>query len=286
LPDVQRLAAPGTGSRRALANRHAASRAAGPGTLAAFVVDRGDLDMQNQRDSRPTLGQREAALAPPATTRPPGRLEREAAGWSLMGGAVLFWLSWYLMPQPGTTDAAYILAAVAGQRGSVLASAILQTLFAVTLVPAALAAVRLRPLRGARLFYAGAALLLVGAVGNGADAVYHQIAYEMTAPGAQASAMVPIMTRMQTADVKLLVPLMLAFFAGAVCLAVGLVRARWATSSLWRLYLLAGLVAVAGRIAVAAGGLSARPVSLAVLALVSVAMASTGWALRKSPLLA
>jgi len=242
--------------------------------------------MQNQRDSRPVLGQGDATPALSATTLLLGRPEREAAGWSLIGGAVLFWLSWYLMPQPGTTDAAYILAAVAGQRGSVLASAILQTLFAVALVPAALVAVRLRPARGARLLYVGAALLLVGAVGNGADAVYHQLAYEMTAPGAQESAMVPIMTRMQTADIRLLIPLMLAFFAGAVCLAVGLVRARWATSRLWQLYVLAGLVAVGGRAAVAAGGLAARPVSLAVLALVSVAMASTGFALRRTPPLA
>lgn len=242
--------------------------------------------MQNQLDSGPALGAGDPTPSRPTTMRPPGRSEREVAGWSLMGGALLFWSCWYLMPQPGTTDAAYILAAVARQRGSVLASAILQTLCAVALVPAALLAVRLRPRRGGNLLYVGAALLLVGAVGHGADPVYHQMAYEMTAPGVEASAMVPVMTRMQTEDVRLLIPLMLAFFAGAVCLAVGLVRARWARARLWQLYLLAALVGVAGRIAVAAGAVTARPVSLAVLALVSVGLASTGWVLRKAPRLA
>lgn len=239
--------------------------------------------MPNERDARPTPAKGDPRATLPTAAPPPSRAEREVAAFGLIGGALLFWLSWYLMPQPGTTEAAYILAAVARQRGSVLASAILQTLLAVALVPAALLAVRLKPARGARLLYIGAALLLVGAVGHGADAVYHQIAYEMTAPGSQRSAMLPVMTRMQTEDVRLLIPLMLAFFAGAVCLAVGLVRARWAASWLWQLYVLAGLVAGGGRLAVAAGTLDARPVSLAVLGIVSVAMGATGWTLRKTP---
>ncbi|HEY8925825.1 MAG TPA: hypothetical protein VIU64_15665 [Polyangia bacterium] len=239
--------------------------------------------MSSHRAARPAPEKGVSTEAFPTAAPPPGRAEREVAAFGLIGGALLFWLSWSLMPQPGTTDAAFILAAVAGQRGSVLASAILQTLCAVTLVPAALLAVRLRPARGARLLYVGAALLLVGAVGHGADAVYHQMAYEMTAPGTQRSAMLPVMTRMQTEDVRLLIPLMLAFFAGAVCLAMGLVRARWAKSWLWQLYVLAALVAVGGRLAVSAGVLSARPVSLSVLGVVSVALAATGWTLRKTP---
>ena len=57
------------------------------------------------------------------------RPNREAllAGWSMVVGGAPFWLSWYLMPQPGTTDAAFILAAVARQRSAVFRSAVLQT---------------------------------------------------------------------------------------------------------------------------------------------------------------
>jgi hypothetical protein len=214
-----------------------------------------------------------------AAGRDPGR-EGQIAGWGLIVAAGLFWLSWYLMPQPGTTDAAFILAAVARQRGQVLGSAIVQTLSAVATVPAALLAVRLPSRRGSRLLYLGAALLLVGAIGNGADAVYHQMAYEMTAPGVDIAAVAPVMTRMQTEDIRLLAPLMLAFFAGAVCLAVGLARAQLAPARLWQVYLLAPLLGIAGRIAVTALGLGARPVALAVLAVVSAGLAWTGWRLR------
>jgi hypothetical protein len=212
-------------------------------------------------------------------------LEARVAAASLIAAAALFWLSWYLMPQPGTTDASYILAAVARQRASVLASAIVQTLSAVATVPAMLFVARLRrgP-RGSTPLYLGAALLLVGAIGNGADAVYHQIAYEMTAPGVDASAVAPVLARMQTVDIRLLAPLMLAFFAGAVLLAVGQARARLAPPWIWRLYVLAALVAVAGRIAAKAGVVDARPVALAVLAIASAALAWSGWALRGAQL--
>src|SRR5262245_50131828 len=59
-------------------------------------------------------------------------------GWSLIAAAILFWPAWFLMPEPGTVDAAFILNAIAAQRGSVMLSAILQTLCAVAVVPAVL----------------------------------------------------------------------------------------------------------------------------------------------------
>jgi hypothetical protein len=207
------------------------------------------------------------------------KFERAFAGWSLIVSAFLFWLSWYLMPLPGTTDAAFILAQVARQRGSVIASAIIQTFSAVAAVPAALMAARLATptQRGSTLLHLGAALFLLGAIGNGADAVYHQMAFEMTAPGVDVTAVAPVMTRMQTEDIRLLAPLMLAFFAGAVCLAVGLARAQLAPARLWQLYLLVPLVGITAR---AAASLGPRPVSLIVLGLISGALAWTGWILR------
>jgi hypothetical protein len=71
---------------------------------------------------------------------------------------------------PGV-DASYIPAAIAEQRGRVLLSAMLQTLCAIAIVPAALSAVGVR----SRLAHAGAALRLVGALGNSADAVFNQV---------------------------------------------------------------------------------------------------------------
>jgi hypothetical protein len=213
------------------------------------------------------------------------RFERGFAGASLIGAALLFWLSWYLMPLPGTTDAAFILEQVRQQRGSVIASAILQTLSAVMTVPAALLAVRLPTpeRRGSTLLHVGAALFLVGAIGNGADAVYHQMAFEMTAPGVDVAAVAPVMTRMQTQDIRLLAPMMLAFFAGAVCLAVGLARASLASARLWQLYAITPLVGILARAATVAAGTGPRPVSLVVLGFFSVALAWTGWVLRAVP---
>src|SRR5262245_15893621 len=92
---------------------------------------------------------------------------------SLIAAAILFWFAWYLMPEPGTVDAAFILRAIAAQRGAVLLSAVLQTLCAVAVVPAVLS---LGPSRSG-LVRAGVALTLIGALGNAADAVYHQMAY-------------------------------------------------------------------------------------------------------------
>src|SRR5262245_49140130 len=106
-------------------------------------------------------------------------------GWCLIAAAALFWPAWYLMPEPGTVDAAYILRAIGDQRGSVMLSAILQTLCAVAIVPAVLSVAPTR----STLVVAGAVLTLVGAIGNAADAVYHQMAYEMTAASVDRTAM-------------------------------------------------------------------------------------------------
>jgi len=139
---------------------------------------------------------------------------------SLIVAATLFWMAWFLMPEPGTTDASFILQAIAEQRGRVLLSAILQTVCAVATVPAVLSVTASR----SRLVRAGAVLLLVGSLGNAADAVYHQMAYEMTAPDVVRAAMFPVMTRMQTEQIALLVPLLLSFLPGAACLCIGLAR--------------------------------------------------------------
>lgn len=198
-------------------------------------------------------------------------------GWSLIAAAVLFWLSWFLMPEPGTVDASFILRAIAEQRGAVLLSAILQTACAVALVPAVLSIDHSR----SRLIRVGAVLTLVGALGNAADAVYHQMAYEMTAPDVDRLAMLPVMTRMQTEQIWLLVPLLLAFFPGAACLGIGLARVGLAPRHVGRLFAIALALGIVGAIAGSQLGVSPRVFTLAALGCFSGAIAWTGWALRR-----
>jgi hypothetical protein len=199
------------------------------------------------------------------------------AGWCLIGAAILFWLCWYLMPEPGTVDAAFILDAIAAQRGAVLLSAVFQTLCAVGVLPAALAVAG----SSSRLVRVGAFLLLVGALGNAADAVYHQMAYEMTAPDVDRAAMLPVMTRMQTVQIRLLVPLLLSFFPGVACLCIGLAREGRAPRRVGTVLALALLLAIAGVVAALTLGVRPRPFTLGALALFSAALGWTGWEMRR-----
>jgi hypothetical protein len=160
-------------------------------------------------------------------------MKTNADALALAVGAILLWIAWALMPDAATNDAAHILKAVAAARANVRASAILQ------LVGAALLAVGLAaeatPERRTR---AGAVALLLGAVGMAADAVYHQLAFEMTAPDVVSSAVLPVMTRMQTVELRPLMPLLVLFLVGAVVL--GAQRARRRIGPPW----VAGLLVV------------------------------------------
>jgi hypothetical protein len=197
-------------------------------------------------------------------------------GWCFIVSAKLFWLAWFLMPEPGTTDASFILHAIGEQRGSVLLSAILQTICAVAIVPAVLSI----PASRSRLVQIGAVLLLVGALGNAADAVYHQMAYEMTAPDVTRVAMLPVMTRMQTEQIALLVPLLLSFFPGAACLCIGLAREGRGPARVGRLFGIALALGVLGVAAALMLGISPRLFTMTALALFSGALGWTGWTLR------
>ena len=59
---------------------------------------------------------------------------------------------------------------------------------------------------------------MLGAVGMAADAVYHQLGYAMTAPGSARDAALLVMTKMQSEELRPLVPLLLTFVVGAVVL--------------------------------------------------------------------
>jgi hypothetical protein len=141
-------------------------------------------------------------------------MKRTLSTAALVAGATFIWIAWWLMPDAATNDATVILAAVSRHRASVRASALMQLAGAALLVPGLLGEMLARP--DARR--AGTTLMLLGAAGMAADAVYHQLAYEMTAPGLAREALSPVMIKMQTEELRPLAPLLFAFVVGAVIL--------------------------------------------------------------------
>jgi hypothetical protein len=158
-------------------------------------------------------------------------LSPRAAGAWLVTAALLFWLAWALMPAVGITDTRLIFEKVAAQAGAVRASVVLQLVSAACYAPALVGVARLPEATRRPSLAVGAVLLLVGAMGSAADAVLHLLAVEMVAPGVDRAAMIPVMERMQGPNLALLGPLIAAFFAGSVVLALGAARAglasRW-----------------------------------------------------------
>ena len=204
------------------------------------------------------------------------RMKLNLAGWALAVGSIFLWFAWFLMPDAATNDAARILAAVASQRAAVHRSTVLQLAGAALLVPGLVA--QAAPGGGTR---AGAIALLWGAMGMAADAVYHQLAYEMTAPGLARDAMLPVMTRMQTDELSPLVPLLLMFLAGAVLL--GLQRARRRLGPAWIARLLMAPVATIGLgvAGVMLLGVPRRAVVLVTLGAICAGLAALGLARRE-----
>jgi hypothetical protein len=180
---------------------------------------------------------------------------------ALAVGAGCLWLGWWLMPDAATNDAIHILDAVGGARDAVHLSA------AVHLLGSALAAIGLadEAARRTRTWHAGALLLLAGLVGMGADAVYHQLAYEMTAPGIDRAAVTPVMTGMQTRELRTLAPLLLAFVAGAPLFGAELRATRRRPGPAAWLLLSPLPTLPLAIVAVRAAGLPRRFVALAVL---------------------
>ena len=158
-------------------------------------------------------------------------MKPDASVVALSLGAVLLWAAWALMPDAATNDAGHILAAVSAARAAVRASALLQLVGAALLVAGL--AVEAGEGRRAR---AGAVAMLVGSVGMAADAVYHQLAFEMTAPGVARDAVLPVMAKMQTEELRPLIPLLLLFPLGAIIL--GVQRRRGDVGSSWTTRLL------------------------------------------------
>ncbi len=142
-------------------------------------------------------------------------------GYLLILAAISFWISWFLMPDPGTTDTNHILNIVKQSRDSVLFSVIIQIISSVFYTIALFLLVKISsPQRNTLI---GIALLGIGAMGLCADAFFHLLAYFMTGESVNIQDdVVRVMNFMQTKGLIFLIPLLLPFFIGSLVLAIGL----------------------------------------------------------------
>jgi hypothetical protein len=195
--------------------------------------------------------------------------------------SLLFWAAWLLMPGVGITDTATIFALVGQYRPQVMLSVCVQLLSAAVYVPGVLALLRSPLASTSRSLRWGCALLLMGAMGSAADAIFHLVAYEMTAPGVNTGAMVPVMQMLQGPDLKLLGPMILAFFAGHAVLAWSSRPLHRLGKASWRSLVAVPLVIGLGNLAQRAGLISGRALGLTVLALVSFSLPLAAFALLR-----
>jgi hypothetical protein len=210
-------------------------------------------------------------------------VSQRLAGLALVLAAALFWLAWALMPGVGITDAARIFELVDQHAGRVRASVVAQLVSAACYAPALVGIVATRRLRRERAIRAGAILLLIGAMGSAADAVFHLLAVVMVGPGIDRAAMLPVMEQMQGGGLLYIAPLLLAFFVGSFVLALGFARAGVVSRANPLLSLLALALAIIGGPLSAGNASAARALGLAVLALVSASQAWMGFALWRKP---
>lgn len=203
--------------------------------------------------------------------------QNKMTGYILIFAGVTFWISWFLMPDPGTTDAAHILAIVKEKRTSVFASVIVQIVSsAAYIVALCLMAQRYLPQR--KVTFAGIVLLGIGVLGLCSDAFFHLLAFYMTDSTVNMQAdVIAVMTFMQTGGVAFLVPLLLPFFIGSLLLALGLHRQR-VTTKLPQLMIIAAFTL--GPLSVVIGKTifeyQGNVISLCILGLVALGQANIG----------
>ncbi|MGH2897081.1 MAG: hypothetical protein ACRDMZ_00280 [Solirubrobacteraceae bacterium] len=206
---------------------------------------------------------------------------RRFGGVCLVGAAVTFWLTWFLMPMPGTTDVVFILAQVGATPERVWWSVAAQLVSSALFVPGLLAFAAAPELRGSPLAFVSASLAGIGATGFAADAIYHLLAYEMTRPEIARDAMVPVMTRFQSQDLVFVAPQLLLLLLGFLLLSVCAARARLVPRTNPGLYLAALVLALGGGLLAGAIPQGRRAVALGVLALISLSVSWVGVALAR-----
>jgi len=205
------------------------------------------------------------------------------AGLLLVVAAVLFWLSWFLMPGVGVTDAAQIFDLVGRKRSSVMVSVVTQLLSAALYVPALLGINRAMSGTSDSGVRWSAGLLLVGAMGTAIDAIFHLLAYAMTMPGLDRHSLLPVMEFIQGPGLRLVAPFILSFFLGGIFLSISLAKKRTISNASGYFYLVALGFAVAGAAASSGEIISSRAVGLSVLGAVSMAQVLLGRELSLAP---
>jgi len=142
-------------------------------------------------------------------------------GMLLILAAFTFLLSWWLMPDPGTTDTSHILQIVKQSRTAVVASVIIQILSSILYILAMLMIVKI--ISPERTTMAGITLLAIGAMGLCSDAFFHLLAWFMTDNSVTIQKdVIQVMTFMQTDALLFLVPILLPLLFGSLVLAMGL----------------------------------------------------------------
>jgi hypothetical protein len=202
-------------------------------------------------------------------------------GVCLIAAAFTFWMAWFLMPLPGTTDVAFILEQVGATPERVWLSVAVQIVSSALFVPALLALARVRGVGDSPLGFAALSLGGIGATGLAADAIYHLLAYEMVLPGIDRAAMVPVMARFQAQDLVFAAPQLVALLLGLAALSWIAARAGIVSRASPRLQLAALALAGIGGAAVRLSGGGRRAVALGVLALFSLSLAWLGAALAR-----
>jgi hypothetical protein len=148
--------------------------------------------------------------------------QKNLTGYLLILAAITFWISWFLMPDPGTTDTNHILAIVKQARISVLCSVIIQIVSSVLYILALFSLTRFS-VPQKKITLIGISLFGIGAMGLCADAFFHLLAFFMTDDSVNIQQdVVRVMNFMQTTGVVFLIPLLLPLFIGSIVLAVGL----------------------------------------------------------------
>ena len=148
--------------------------------------------------------------------------QKNLTGYLLILAAITFWISWLLMPDPGTTDTNHILTIVKQARISVLCSVIIQIVSSVLYILALFSLTQFSVPQKKTTFI-GIVLFGIGAMGLCSDAFFHLLAFFMTDDSVNIQQdVVRVMNFMQTKGVIFLIPLLLPLFIGSLVLAIGL----------------------------------------------------------------
>jgi hypothetical protein len=204
------------------------------------------------------------------------KMSSRIAGVSLIAAASLFMVHWTLIPSPGITDAQIILDLVARQRGAVAVSVVVQLVSAILYVLGLASLISHSSQRLQTAVWWPASVLLLGLLGDVADAIIHLLAYAMTAPNLDQGPLVVVMRFMQGPALLLVAPLIAAFLIGGAWLSS--VMAREGVVSKWnpRLYAVALGIGVLAALLARVGGASPRALGLITLGCVSAAQIWVG----------